>query len=36
MSVLLENFLRGFGIGFVLGFILATYVTIKLVERGVL
>jgi len=36
MSALLGNFLRGFGIGFVLGFILATYVTIKLVERGIL
>jgi len=36
MDVLLEHFLRGFGIGFVLGFILATYITIKLVERGVL
>jgi len=36
MSALLEHFLRGFGIGFVLGFLLATYITIKLVERGVL
>jgi len=36
LSTLLEHFLRGFGIGFVLGFILGTYVTIKLVERGIL
>jgi len=36
MSALLGNFLRGFGIGFALGFILGTYVTIKLVERGIL
>ena len=36
MSALLGHFLRGFGIGFVLGFLLAAYITIKLVERGVL
>jgi len=36
MSALLEHFLRGFGIGFVLGFLLGAYVTIKLVEKGIL
>jgi len=36
MSTLLEHFLRGFGIGFVLGSLLGAYVTIKLVERGIL
>ena len=36
MSALLEHFLRGFGIGFVLGSLLGAYVTIKLVEKGIL